>query len=143
MTQINLDHKEQDLGSATTSKQAFASMDKLLPVRMAMFTRAMQENACDLAFGTDAVAGEHGRNAEMPPSAPMAGTVHGGPVSAMSRAAEALGLQDRIGALSPGMDADLIAVDGDPRQDVTAVRRVVFVMKGGKVYKSLPRSRAK
>jgi len=37
------------------------------------------------------------------------------------------------------MEADIIATDGDPLQDITAVRRVVFVMKGGKVFENLAR----
>src|SRR5205823_5737405 len=59
-------------------------------------------------------------------------------VSANSLAAEALGLQDRAGSIAPGLDADIIALDGDPLKDITAVRRVVFVMKGGKVFVNLP-----
>jgi imidazolonepropionase-like amidohydrolase len=45
-------------------------------------------------------------------------------------------MQNEIGALAPGMQADIIALDGDALKDITAVRRVVFVMKGGKVYKN-------
>jgi imidazolonepropionase-like amidohydrolase len=56
---------------------------------------------------------------------------------ATSLAAQALGLGDRIGAVAPGFEADLIGVDGDPLADITALRRVVFVMKGGKVYKNV------
>jgi imidazolonepropionase-like amidohydrolase len=50
--------------------------------------------------------------------------------------AEALGMADRIGAIAPGLLADIIALDGNPLRDITAVRRVVFVMKGGVVYKN-------
>ena len=46
-----------------------------------------------------------------------------------------LELGDVIGSIAPGMEADLIAVDGDPLTDITALRRVVFVMKGGEVFK--------
>jgi imidazolonepropionase-like amidohydrolase len=58
-------------------------------------------------------------------------------LSATSISAESLALQDKIGAIARGMDADIIAMDGDPLRDVTAARRVVFVMKGGKVYENL------
>jgi imidazolonepropionase-like amidohydrolase len=57
-------------------------------------------------------------------------------VSATSRAAESLGLGTTIGKLSPGFAADLIAVDGDPSVDITAVERVRFVMKNGIVYRN-------
>ena len=46
-------------------------------------------------------------------------------------------MQDKIGTLAPGMDADIIGVDGNPVDDITAFRRVVFVMKSGKVYKNV------
>jgi imidazolonepropionase-like amidohydrolase len=48
-----------------------------------------------------------------------------------------MGLSDEIGSLAPEMQADIIALDGDPTKDITAVRRVVFVMKGGVVYKNV------
>jgi imidazolonepropionase-like amidohydrolase len=90
-----------------------------------------------IAFGTDAVAGAHGRNAdeliyrvkeggETPMNAIM---------SATSVSAADLHMSDQIGTIAPGMDADFVAVQGDPLSDITAVRRVVFVMKDGKVMK--------
>jgi imidazolonepropionase-like amidohydrolase len=91
-----------------------------------------------MVFGTDAVAGAHGRNAEdlscrvrEAGQAPMAAIV-----SATSLNATALGLGDRIGSVATGMEADLIAVDGDPTRDITALGRVVFVMRGGRVYRN-------
>jgi imidazolonepropionase-like amidohydrolase len=86
------------------------------------------------------VAGAHGRNAEefisrvrqagMDPMAAL--------VSASSLGAQALGLDAQIGSIAPGFEADIIALNGDPLKDITAVRRVVFVMKGGIVYKFTP-----
>jgi imidazolonepropionase-like amidohydrolase len=56
-------------------------------------------------------------------------------VSATSLAARSMRLDKTIGTLAPGFEADIVALDGDPLTDVTAVTRVAFVMKGGKVYK--------
>lgn len=90
-----------------------------------------------VVLGTDAVAGAHGRNAEefiyrvkdggdKPMDALISGT---------SLAAEALRLGRTVGTVAPGYEADLVAVEGDPLNDITAVRHVVFVMKGGRVYR--------
>ena len=59
-------------------------------------------------------------------------------VSATSRAARSLGLEDEIGTAAPGFTADLIAVEGNPLEDVTALRRVRFVMRDGVVYRYDP-----
>jgi imidazolonepropionase-like amidohydrolase len=91
-----------------------------------------------VVLGTDAVAGAHGRNAEefiyrvkdggdKPMDALMSGT---------SVAATALGLGNTVGTVAPGYEADLVAVKGNPLDDITAVRNVVFVMKSGQVYRS-------
>jgi len=59
-------------------------------------------------------------------------------VSATSLSAESLGLKDEIGSdRSRNGCGHYCAMDGDPLRDITAVRRVVFVMKGGKVYENL------
>ena len=93
-----------------------------------------------IVFGTDAVAGAHGRNAEE--FIYRVREAHEQPadvlMSATSLAAQSLGLGARIGTLAPGFEADLVATDGNPLDDVTAVRRVVFVMKGGAVVRREP-----
>ena len=48
-----------------------------------------------------------------------------------------MGMADQIGSIAPGLQADIIALNGDPLKDITAVRRVVFVMTGGVVYKNV------
>ncbi len=92
-----------------------------------------------IVFGTDAVAGIHGHNAEEfiyrvkeGGEKPMDAIV-----SATSASADALGMGHEIGTIAPGYQADLVAVSGDPLTDITAVRHVVFVMKGGKVMENL------
>jgi imidazolonepropionase-like amidohydrolase len=56
--------------------------------------------------------------------------------SATTVAAELMGWQDRVGSIAPGKLADLVAVEGDPTDDVSRLERVAFVMKGGEIVKS-------
>jgi imidazolonepropionase-like amidohydrolase len=96
-----------------------------------------------VVLGTDAVAGAHGHNAEefiyrvRDGGQPAMEAI----VSGTSVAAESLGLGDKIGTLAPGFEADIVAVEGDPLADITAVRHVVFVMKGGQVWRNQVRLR--
>jgi imidazolonepropionase-like amidohydrolase len=54
-------------------------------------------------------------------------------IAATTNAADLLGISAEVGALRPGMAADLIAVTGDPLTDITRLKSVEFVMKGGRV----------
>ncbi len=99
------------------------------------FARAVREGV-NIAFGTDSGVSPHGRNAEefalmvrngMTPAAAIR--------SATVSAATALGRQDQIGTIVPGKDADIIAVRGDPTQNVRLLENVGFVMRQGRVHK--------
>jgi imidazolonepropionase-like amidohydrolase len=123
--------------------EGFASMKDILPMMHELMQRAAKTPGLKTVFGTDAVAGGHGHNAEEFIDRVRDGGVDAmtAMVSANSLAAEALGMPDQIGSISPGLQADIIALDGDPIQDITAVKRVVFVMKGGIVYKNVAREK--
>jgi imidazolonepropionase-like amidohydrolase len=124
------------------TEEGFAIFQDILPMNHELIERARKVPGLKIIFGTDAVAGAHGRNAEefidrvrdcgIDPMAAM--------VSANSLGAEALGMAGQIGSFAPGLQADIIALDRDPLNDITAVRRVVFVMKGGVIYKNVARS---
>ena len=133
-----LQNKERYLGTPGYTAEGFAAMQRVLSLNHDLVRRAYKIPGLKVLFGTDAVAGAHGRNAEEFIDrvrdcgvGPMAALV-----SANSLAAEALGMADQLGSIAPGFEADIIALDGDPLKDITAVRRVVFVMKGGVVYKN-------
>ena len=57
-------------------------------------------------------------------------------ISATSLAAKSINMDSTIGSIAPGMEADIIGVEGDPIADITALTRIAFVMKSGKVYKN-------
>jgi len=132
-----LDNKQKFLGAEGYTEEGFAKMQEVLPLNAQMFKRALATPGLKIIFGTDAVAGAHGRNAEEFIYRVRDGgqNAMAAMVSANSLAAQAMALDRQIGSLAPGMQADIIALDGDPTSDITAVRRVVFVMKGGKVYR--------
>ena len=115
---------------------SLAPLKAAIPTASAMFARAMKTPGLKIVFGTDAVALAHGRNAEELVCRVRAGqSPMDAIVSATSAGAAALGLGSTIGAIAPGYDADLIAVDGDPSRDITATQRVVFVMRAGRRYR--------
>jgi imidazolonepropionase-like amidohydrolase len=137
-------NKEKFVGTPgyPATLDGFASMEALIPMYRDFMKRAYKVPGLKIVFGSDAVAGAHGRNAEEFVDRVRDVGVDSmiAMVSANSLAAEAMGMGDQIGSIAPGTQADIIALDGDPLKDITAVRRVVFVMKGGVVYKSAARS---
>jgi imidazolonepropionase-like amidohydrolase len=136
-----LRNKEKFVGTPGYTEEGFAAMEKILPMNHDLVQRAVKVPGLKIVFGTDALAGSHGRNAEE-----FIDRVRDGgqdPMQAMMSAnsigAAAMGLAGQLGSVAPGFEADIIALDGDPLKDITAVRRVVFVMKGGVVYKNVSR----
>lgn len=98
-------------------------------------TRAARAAGVAVVFGTDSSVYEHGRNAQefrllvelggMSPAEAVA--------SATTGAARLLGMENEIGRIAPGYSADIVAVAGDPLQDVRALERVEFVMVRGRI----------
>jgi imidazolonepropionase-like amidohydrolase len=139
LLQNYIQNKERYFGIGNFNEAGFTFMEKGIPLNLDMFKRAIKVKGLKLLMGTDAGAGAHGQNArEIIYRVQNAGQpAMDAIIGATSLAAEALGMKDRIGSIAPGYEADLIGVDGDPLKDVTALRRVVFVMKGGNVHKNV------
>lgn len=99
------------------------------------FTMAVEMGA-KVVFATDAGVYPHGDNAKQFARAVRFGMTPAQAIqSATQTSAELLGWEDRVGYVGPGMLADIVAVDGDPLQDISELEDVDFVMKGGVVYK--------
>jgi imidazolonepropionase-like amidohydrolase len=137
LVQNYLRNKMRFLGVGDYTEATFASMEQAQRLNALLIRKAVATPGLKLVMGSDAVAGAHGRNADelvervrQGRQAPMAAIV-----SATSLAAESLNLDKTIGRIATGYQADIIAVDGDPTTDITALTRVMFVMRDGKIYK--------
>ena len=134
------ENRERFIGIGNYTPEGFARMSRARRVGLRRFRETLRNPDVRIVFGTDATAGAHGRNAEEF----VVRVDEGGQdpmdaiVSATSRAARSLGLGDEIGTAAPGFAADLVAVDGNPLEDVTALRRVRFVMRDGVVFRYEP-----
>ncbi len=134
-----LANKAHYLGIGNYNEEGFAFMEKGLALNDTMIKKAVATPKLMMVLGTDAVAGAHGHNADEI----IARVRQGGQkpmdaiVSATSLSARSMRLEKTIGTLAPGFEADIIALDGDPTQDINAVKRVAFVMRAGKVYKNI------
>jgi imidazolonepropionase-like amidohydrolase len=89
-----------------------------------------------IAFGTDAGVSKHGRNADefelmVKHGMPAGAAIHAATVNA----AALLGVDKDVGTIEQGKSADLIAVAGSPISDITVLKSVNFVMKGGRIFK--------
>jgi imidazolonepropionase-like amidohydrolase len=136
VTQNYLENKARFLGIGSYNEEGFAAMQKALLLKDKMFTAALATKNLKIVMGTDAVAGAHGQNVREPIERVKSGQTPMAAIVGMTAlAAESIGLDKSLGAIAAGLNADLVAVDGDPRLDITALQRVRFVMKDGKVYK--------
>ena len=135
VTQNYLENKQRFLGIGNYTEEGFAAMEKALGLKSAMFTAALKTQGLKMVMGTDAVAGAHGRNMNETLERIKEGQRPMDAIVAMtSAAAQSMNLDKVLGAIAPGLEADLVAVEGDPLADPSALTRVRFVMRGGKIY---------
>jgi imidazolonepropionase-like amidohydrolase len=134
-----IENKSKYMGIGNYNDEGFAFMEKGEDITLATFKRALKIPNLQIVYGTDATAGAHGHNGnefivrvQQGGQDPMAALI-----SATSLSAKSIGLADQIGTIAPGMQADIIAMDGNPLEDATSVRRVLFVMKGGTIFKNI------
>jgi imidazolonepropionase-like amidohydrolase len=123
--------KERGVALCPTLAVAGANAEK----KRRVFNLALQEGVT-IASGSDVGVFAHGDNArEIETMVQFGMPLIDALRSATSIDARVLHMSDKIGSVKTGLFADLIAVDGDPTKDVSALRRVKFVMKGGQIYK--------
>jgi imidazolonepropionase-like amidohydrolase len=134
-----LENKPKYFGIGNYNEEGFAFMAKGVAIVRDTFKRALAHKNLKIIYGTDATAGAHGHNyrefmvrVRDGGQDPMAALI-----SATSLSAESLNLGRETGSIAPGMQADIVAFDGNPLADVSAAARAVFVMKSGRVYENL------
>lgn len=108
-----------------------------LAARSDAFRRALKDGV-KIAFGTDAAVAPHDVSAREFALMVDLGMTPASALRTTATAAELLGLGAQIGTIEKGKEADLVAVPGDPTRDIRVTERVLFVMKGGRVYREPP-----
>lgn len=135
-----LNHWSSYKGIGNYNAAGKAAMIKSLPLMIKKYKRALSIPGLKLAYGTDATAGAHGHEAE--DMICLVKKVGMDPMDVItevtSNNAESLDLGHEIGTIAPGYEADLVAVRGNPLTNISTVRHVHFVMKGGHVFKNIP-----
>lgn len=136
VTQNYLENRQRFLGIGNYTDEGFAAMEKALGLKDRMFKLALNTPGLKMAMGTDAVAGAHGQNArEVVERVKTGQRPMDAIVSLTSGSAASMGMEKEIGAIAPGLAADIVVVEGNPLEDITALQRVRFVMRAGKIYK--------
>ena len=132
----------QGMDSLTMTPERLRMMQGTTARHRETFQRALKLPV-KIAFGTDLSGHQENAGEEfiwmvrygMPPLKALYAATH--------TAAELMGWQDKVGAIEPGKLADVVAVDGNPVDDITAMQRVIFVMKDGVAYKDRQESAAR
>ena len=130
-----LEHHDEYL-DVSIPPEGFAFMQAGIPLVTEVFKKALAAGI-RMPMGTDAVAGGHGHSAREI----ITRVKDGGQkpmdaiIGATSLSAESMNLGKEIGSIAPNYEADIVVVPGDPTKDITMLRNVKFVMKGGRVYK--------
>jgi imidazolonepropionase-like amidohydrolase len=132
-----LKNRDKFNGIGNYNDEGFAFMEKGLGLNVTMIRKAVATPNLKLVLGTDAVAGAHGHNADEIVERVRQGNQKpmDAIISATSMAARSLNLDKTVGTLAPGYEADIVGLDGNPLTDISAVTKVAFVMRGGRVYK--------
>ena len=135
-----LENRAKYEGSGNFNEEGFAAMQRAIPEAARIIGAAHATPGLKMVWGTDAVAGAHGRETDdlicrvreghQPAMAAL--------LSATSGGADALGLGKEIGTIGKGYRADIIALASDPSEKIEALRDVVFVMSNGVVYRADP-----
>ena len=131
------EHRDRFLGRGNYTEEGYAFMEEAHTAGYESFRRTLAHGGVNVVFGRMRERARTARNVDE--------LIHrvqdGGQdpmdaiVSATSRAAASLALDDDLGTVRPGLLADLIAVAGNPLDDIAVLRDVRFVMKNGVVYK--------
>jgi imidazolonepropionase-like amidohydrolase len=131
---IIIEHKDEVIRMGRMNETTIATLESGLPVKREQVRKALaaglrMPNGSDIGYG-------HGENAlEIVMRVEAGQKPMDAIIGATSLAAESLGLDKTIGTLAAGYEADVVAVPGNPLDDVAVLRNVTFVMKGGQIYK--------